>query len=74
MTWLALLILAAAGAFALSHWLHLPVIPVLILFGFALSSGGVPFNEESLNSALDLGLAFLVFTAGLELNPQRFAK
>ncbi len=74
MTWLALLVLAAAGAFALSHWLNLPVIPLLILFGFGLSNGGVPFDQDALDTALDLGLAFLLFTAGLELNPQRFAR
>ena len=73
MTWLGLLVLAAAGAFAVSHCWRIPVIPLLILFGFALGNAGVPFDEEALNTGLDLGLAFLVFTAGLELNPQRFS-
>ena len=74
MTWLALLVLAAAGAFALSHWLRLPVIPLLILLGFVLANAGIPFDAEALDTALDLGLAFLVFTAGAELDPQRFSK
>ncbi|NNM30349.1 MAG: cation:proton antiporter, partial [Akkermansiaceae bacterium] len=69
---LAILVAAAAVGFALSHWLRLPVIPLLILLGFGLSRAGLAAEQEGLNTLLALGLAFLVYSAGIELNPRRF--
>lgn len=74
MTWLGLLILAAALAFALSQWGRLPVVPLLVLFGFFVGNSGIPLESSALHTSLDLGLAFLVFTAGMELNPDRFSR
>ena len=74
MSGLAILVVAAAVAFAVSHWLRLPVIPLLIVLGFGLSQSGLVTEpeSESLNNLMGLGLAFLVFSAGIELNPRRF--
>ncbi len=74
MTWIALLVLAAAAAFVTAQWLRLPIIPLLILFGFALGNSGISVESAALDNALDLGLAFLLFTAGLELSPRRFQR
>jgi len=74
MTGLAMLLLAAAVAFALSRWLGLPVIPLLIAAGFALSAAGLGPDPEILQDTLILGLAFLVFAAGVELNFRRMGE
>jgi CPA2 family monovalent cation:H+ antiporter-2 len=73
MTGLAILLLSSAIAFALAQRFWLPAIPLLILVGFGVSRTGVDLDREALNNALDLGLAFLVFSAGIELNPARFS-
>jgi Kef-type K+ transport system membrane component KefB len=72
MTGLALLLFSSAFGFALAQRFRLPVIPLLILLGFALARFGADLEREALNQVLDIGLAFLVFTAGIELNPARF--
>ncbi len=69
---LALLVLAASGAFAISRWLGIPVIPLLIVLGFGLARLPMEVDEKALRTTLDLGLAFLVFSAGIELNPSRY--
>lgn len=74
MSGLAILVAAAAIGFALAHRLRLPVIPLLIVLGFLLSQGGMLADPEPLKNLLALGLAFLVFAAGIELSPQRFMK
>ena len=75
MTGLAILLLAAAIAFAVSKWMRLPVIPLLLLSGVALRSladaGGVEVEPQLLKQMIELGLAVLVFTAGAELSPRR---
>ena len=73
MTGLALLLLSSAVAFALAQRFRLPTIPLLILLGFAMSRCGVEIDRAGLNQVIDVGLAFLVFAAGIELNPSRFA-
>lgn len=81
MTGLAILLTVAAIGFGLSRRFRIPVIPLLLAMGIVLSlvRGGTP--GDSFNQALDrgiletilqLGLAFLVFAAGIELNPTRF--
>lgn len=72
MSGLTILIAAAAAGFAVHHWLKLPVIPLLVLIGFALPRTGLVVEPEALKNLLGLGLAFLVYSAGIELNPRRF--
>lgn len=73
MSGIAILIAAAAAGFALSNWLKLPVIPLLIVLGFALSRIGLTTDPDALKNMMGLGLAFLVYSAGIELDPRRFA-
>lgn len=69
MAGLALLLTAAAIAYAIAHWLDLPPVPVLLGAGLALALlTGIP--PDVLNEALVLGAAFLLFATGLELNPR----
>lgn len=72
---MAILLLAAAIAFGLSKWMHLPVIPLLMLAGVGLrilaDVGGVTVPPQLLQEMIELGLAVLVFTAGVELSPRR---
>jgi len=68
---LALLLGAAAVAFGLAKLLRLPAIPMLIVAGIVLSLLGAVPGPETLQQTLVLGLAFLVFVAGMELEPRR---
>lgn len=72
MSALAILVAAAAAGFTLSHWLRLPVIPLLIVLGFGLAHAGLEVDAGALDNLMGLGLAFLVYVAGIELNPRRF--
>jgi Kef-type K+ transport system membrane component KefB len=76
----ALLLAAAAIAYGLAKYFRLPPVPVLIAAGMSLSLSGLVPRELSLGNGagsmnmLELGLVFLVFSSGVELNPQRFRK
>ncbi|MES2983344.1 MAG: cation:proton antiporter [Verrucomicrobiota bacterium] len=76
----AILLGAAAIAYGVAKYFRLPSVPVLIATGMSLSlSGLVPTELRLGNSAgsmhmLELGLVFLVFSSGVELNPKRFKK
>ncbi|MDT8340526.1 MAG: cation:proton antiporter [Longimicrobiales bacterium] len=70
MTGIALLLLAATAGFGAARALRLPALPFLVLAGFALSFTG-RVEADFLQDALVLGITFLVFVAGLELNPAR---
>ncbi|MEI6033690.1 MAG: cation:proton antiporter [Verrucomicrobiae bacterium] len=71
---LAVLLGVAALGYGLSQRFRLPAIPLLLVLGFGVSLTGLaPALEES-KFILDFGLAFLVFTAGIELNPRRFLR
>jgi len=70
MTAVAMLLLAASVGFGVARGLRLPAIPFLILGGFLLTLTG-RLEEEFLQEALLLGITFLVFVAGVELNPER---
>ena len=81
----ALLLLTAAAGYGVARWLRLPSLPVLIAAGMALTIGGfVPAGllpgeaadreDGAAMMVLELGLIFLVFSSGVELNPRRFAK
>lgn len=70
MTGIALLLLAASVGHGLARALRLPAIPFLVLGGFGLGlTGAVP--EDFLQESLILGITFLVFAAGIELDPSR---
>lgn len=66
MAGIALLLAAAAAAHALARWLDLPAVPLLLVTGMA-ASGAVPV--ELVDNALVLGVTFLLFVAGLDLDP-----
>lgn len=70
MTAIALLLAAAAGAYGLARWLRLPTTPFLVLAGVALAAVA-DLGEAFLQDALVLGITFLVFVAGTEMNPRR---
>ncbi|MEX2528180.1 MAG: cation:proton antiporter [Gemmatimonadota bacterium] len=70
---LAALLVAAAAGHGISHLFRIPAIPMLVLSGLALSFVGV-VPPQFLEDALIVGLTFLVFLAGLELNPQRVGR
>ncbi len=69
-----LLLLAAAAGSAVSQILRLPTIPFMMLSGAALTGLGKllshPFQEDILSDSIVLGATFLVFAAGLRLNPR----
>ena len=69
-----LLALAAAAATGVAQRLRLPTVPVLILAGAVLASlPGVPTLDVG-DPEPQLALAFLVFAAGLELEPGRVGR
>ncbi len=76
MTSLALILLVAAVSHSISRAFRVPVTPLLLLAGLGAAwSGLLPGGESEMRAdAFVLSLAFLVFVAGLELNPQRFAR
>jgi Kef-type K+ transport system membrane component KefB len=82
MTAFALLLAVAAAAYGLARLLRLPAIPVLIGAGMSLGlTGLVPIEfgigaagGEGASNVLELGLVFLVFASGVELNPRRFKR
>lgn len=70
---LALFLGAAAVAHAVALRLRFPVIPFLILAGWAVSRIPTPPSVDVAEALLQMGIAFLVFSAGIELSPRRFA-
>ena len=74
MTAIAILLLAAAIAFGLSKLLRLPAIPLLLLSGAGLNvlAGHAAYKvpQDLISEMIQIGLAVLVFTAGVELSPR----
>lgn len=66
----AILLAAAAVAYAAARLLRAPAIPLLLLAGFSLGFIRPP-EPEVLEDALLLGVTFLLFVVGLELDPRR---
>ena len=75
MDWIAYVLLTAAVAFGVAKKLCLPTIPILVLAGIGLklltSKLGIQLPATGLQEVIELGLAVLVFTAGIDLTPQK---
>lgn len=70
-----LIILAGASvAFGIARWRGIPVVPMLILAGIAISLLDLVTDPDLFQDALLLGLAFLAFSFGTEMNPGRVGK
>lgn len=85
MNLVALLLLAASVAHLAARWFRLPALPLLMVTGMMLNLGGLlpegflPGEGNAgpgggVTRILEFGLIFLVFSSGVELNPQRFAR
>ena len=78
----ALLLGVAAVAYGFAKFFRLPSVPVLIGAGMCLGLTGLVPKEfgvgdavgEGAKNVLELGLVFLVFASGVELNPRRFKR
>ncbi|MBA2663922.1 MAG: cation:proton antiporter [Bradymonadaceae bacterium] len=68
---LALILLSSAIAFGIARWFQLPLIPALIIGGFALTGFGALPERAIVEHILEMGLTFLVFVAGIEMDPKR---
>ena len=66
----ALLLMTAAAAHLLARRLRVPSIPLLLLAGVAAARLAPP-PAQLVEDALVLGVSFLLFLAGLELDPRR---
>src|SRR5690606_21034411 len=70
-----IILLAASIAYGLSRAVRIPALPLLVLAGIALGiisrTTQLPFSSGEVDALLQLGLAFLVFASGMELNPAR---
>ena len=71
---LALLLIIAALGYGISQKLRVPVIPLLLIPGILLSMFGFGPDQEFVTTVLELGLMFLMFASGIELNPSRFTR
>jgi len=71
----AILLVAAAIAFGSAKLFRLPPIPLLMLSGVGLRAiahwRGIELATELLSEMIEVGLAVLVFTAGVDLSPRR---
>ncbi len=67
-----LLLLLAALGYGIAYRFRLPVIPILIAGGLLLGWFTRDAHGNTLMDMLGVGLAFLVFVSGIELNPTRF--
>jgi len=71
-TQVALLLALAAVGHGLAQWRRLPVAPILLLLGILLGAVSPLTDRDAIRQLVELGLAFLVFNAGIELSPRRF--
>lgn len=67
---IALLLAAAAVAYGIARALDIPPVPLLLLAGLLLAPTGL-LPAGFLEDALVLGVSFLMFQGGVELNPLR---
>jgi len=68
---IAILLAGAAIGYGVATWFRLPAIPFVLVAGLALNLLGLLPEREQLENIIQLGVAFLVFAAGIELNPRR---
>jgi Kef-type K+ transport system membrane component KefB len=68
---IAILLGGAAVGYAFARWRGLPAVPFLLIAGLILEMLGLLPERALLEDTVILGLAFLVFAAGIELNPRR---
>jgi Kef-type K+ transport system membrane component KefB len=71
MTELGFLVGCAAIAFAVARYFGIPAIPTLLVGGYVLGESGLLVDEALRLNLLTLGVGFLVFYVGTELNPAR---
>lgn len=71
MTVILIIMAAAAVGMGVAHWWKVPVVPFLVLSGIGVAALNLVENPQLLQDALVLGLAFLSFTFGTEMNPDR---
>ena len=74
MTVMLIVLAAAAVGMGLARWWHLPLVPLLVLGGIGIAALGLVEDPQLFQDALVLGLTFLVFSFGTEMNPDRVAK
>lgn len=67
---IALLLAAAAAAYAVARAFGIPPVAPLLAAGVLLAPTGL-FTGEFLEDSIILGVSFLLFQAGVELNPAR---
>ncbi|MBE7438930.1 MAG: cation:proton antiporter [Spirochaetales bacterium] len=69
---MAIIAATAAVGYGISRYFKIPVVAVLLVCGLVLGSL-TEIPVEFLQSSMELGLAFLLFSMGIELSPERFA-
>ncbi len=74
MTAFTLLLAGVALAYAAATWFKIPAPPLLVGAGIAISASGAIPDSEMVNFILSLGVTVLLFVAGAELSPSRFAQ
>ena len=74
MTTLMLILAAAAAGFGVATWRRISPPPMLLLAGVALNVSGLLDPGPMLQHAMMLGLTFLVFVVGSELDVTRVAE
>jgi Kef-type K+ transport system membrane component KefB len=71
MTFVALILAAAAVAYTIARATHAPAVPLLVAAGMSLQLLPLHLETELLESVIALGLALLLFGAGSELDERR---
>ena len=68
MTTIMVILVASMVGFAAATWWRVPVIPLLLLLGVALGATGMLGDTVTVRQTMLLGLTFLVFVVGAELD------
>lgn len=74
MTVILIIMAAAALGMGVARWLKVPLVPLLVLGGIGIAALDLVEEPQLFQDALVLGLTFLVFSFGTEMNPDRVAK
>jgi monovalent cation:H+ antiporter-2, CPA2 family len=70
-TFIAMLLLAAAVAYGVARATRIPPVPLLVAAGIGLRAAPIGLQTDLLDSVLMLGLAMLMFGVGAELDERR---